>query len=65
MWNLTAFFRMFALGHRGYPIAAFSVWRHPDQRRGVIPCVFVTVDTPNGAQQTTYSQAEFAARFTA
>ncbi len=66
MWNLTAFFAMFAAGRRGYPFAAFT--RLPDSyhlraKKTPVQKVWVTMDTPSGAQILTYSQAEFAARF--
>lgn len=64
MFSLSAFIALFSLGHRGYPMVAYSRTKTPFQRRkGQTPPAFVTVDTDSGCQRITYSQAEFAARF--
>lgn len=68
MWNLTAFFQLFAEGMRGVPFAAFTKLPSNYYTRGagiVHPCVRVVVDSPRGARIITYRQAEFAQRYCA
>ncbi len=64
MLSFSAFWAILRGGSKGYPFLAYSRIQTTFQRRkGLIPKVFVVLDTDRGCQRITYSQAEFAAQY--